>query len=144
MIKFTLKCADGHQFESWFQNSGAYDKLQQAGQLGCAICGGNSVEKAIMAPRVNVPSKAKAKPAPSLEGPMSEAEAAMKQLRAHIEATSEDVGDKFADEVRAIHYGDAPERSIFGEARGSDAKELIDEGIPVAPLPWSSQKPKAN
>lgn len=144
MIKFTLKCGDGHQFESWFQNSSAYEKLHSAGQLSCAICGGAGIEKAIMAPRVNVPKKVDAPAEPSLKAPMSEAEAAVKQLRDHIEANSEDVGDRFADEVRAIHYGDAPERSIFGEALGSDAKELIDEGIPVAPLPWSSQKPKAN
>jgi len=97
-----------------------------------------------MAPRVNVPRKTATPSAPSLNGPMSEAEAAMKQLRDHVEATSENVGARFADEVRAMHYGDAPERSIFGEAKGSEAKELIDEGIPVAPLPWSAQKPKAN
>lgn len=144
MIKFTLKCENGHQFESWFQNSDAYAKLQTAGQLTCAVCGTASVEKAIMAPRVNVPKNTAAPAEPSLKAPMSDAETAIKQLRDHIEANSEDVGDRFADEVRAMHYGDAPERSIFGEALGSDAKELIDEGIPVAPLPWSSQKPKTN
>lgn len=143
MIKYTLKCGDGHRFESWFQNSGAYDKLQSAGQLSCAVCGGADVEKAIMAPRVNVPAKNEAPP-PSLKKPMSDVEAAMKQLREHVEANSENVGDKFVDEVRAMHYGDAPERSIRGEALGSEAKELIAEGIPVAPLPWTSQKPKVN
>ena len=150
MIKYTLKCADGHQFESWFQNSEAYEKLRLAGQLACAVCGHLDVEKAIMAPRVNLPSKSKSEiSAPlaestSLQSPMSPAEEAMKQLRDHVEATSENVGDKFVDEVRAIHYGDAPERSIFGEAKGRDAKALWDEGIPVAPLPWSSNKTKVN
>jgi len=144
MIKYSLKCEDGHQFESWFQNSDAYEKLKASGQLACAVCGNNDVEKAIMAPRVNLAEIKPAAPEPSLQEPMSQVEAAMKQLRDHIEANSENVGDKFADEVRAIHYGDAPERSIFGEALGSDAKELISEGIPVAPLPWSAQKTKAN
>ena len=144
MIKFTLKCGDGHQFESWFQNSDAYEKLQKAGQLACAVCGSDGVEKAIMAPRVNVPSKTAPKQAPSLSDPMSGAEVALKQLRDHIESTSENVGEHFVDEVRAIHYGDAPERAIRGEALGSDAKALIEEGIPVAPLPWSGPKPKVN
>jgi len=100
-----------------------------------------------MAPRVNVdpaPVQTPPEPAPNLSEPMSQAETAIKKLREHIETTSENVGENFAQEVRAMHYGDAPERAIFGEAKNSDAKELMDEGIPVAPLPWSSSKPKAN
>ncbi len=142
MIKYSLKCADGHQFESWFQNSEAYDKLVNAGQLACAVCGSGKIEKSLMAPRVNLPAQ-KDVEAP-LSAPMSPAEDAMKKLREHVEANSENVGEKFVDEVRAMHYGDAPERSVIGEAKTSEAVELMSEGIPVAPLPWSAQKPKAN
>ncbi len=143
MIKYTLKCSDGHKFESWFQNSDAFDKLDASGQLSCAVCGGGGVEKTLMAPKVNVPAKT-ADVLPSLDAPMSKAEEAMQELRAQVEANSEDVGERFVDEVRAMHYGDAPERSVFGEAKQSEAAKLLSEGIPVAPLPWSRQKPKAN
>ena len=143
MIKYTLKCGDGHQFESWFQSSDAYTKLIKAGQLNCAVCGSDKIEKSLMSPRVNVPAKGE-DAAPSLRKPMSEMEAAVQKFREHVEANSEDVGEKFVDEVRAMHYGDAPERSVIGEAKTSDAKELISEGIPVAPLPWTSPKNKAN
>lgn len=143
MIKFTLKCAADHRFESWFQNGEAYDKLQKSGMIACAVCGGTDVEKAIMAPRVknsgekSMPVEAQAGP---LSGPMSAAEQAIRELRAKIEATSEDVGENFATEARAIHHGEKPARSIIGAARPKDAQELLDEGIPVAPLPWGPEK----
>lgn len=139
MIKYALKCADGHSFESWFQNGEAYDRLAQIGQLSCAVCGTTKVGKAIMAPRVG--PKSNTLPDKPLSAAASPAEQKLKDLRREFEKNSENVGDRFVEEVRDMHYGDTPHRSVHGRARIDEAKELWDEGIPVAPLPWSSEKP---
>lgn len=138
MIKYSLKCSDGHSFDSWFQDSAAYDRLAASGHLSCAICGSDEVEKAIMAPRVNVPAK---DPAPGpLSAPASPAEQALAELRKKVEAEADDVGRNFAGEARAMHLGDKPQRAIYGEARLDEAKSLLEDGIPVAPLPWVNAK----
>jgi len=149
MIKYALRCADGHDFESWFASASAYDSLAEAGHLVCAICGGSGVEKALMTPRVRL---ARATPAPApdeaaqdrvpaaqrgrLSAPASETEAAVAEFRARVEAGTEDVGGRFAEEARAIHEGRAPERAIRGEARIAEAKALLEDGVPVVPLPF--------
>lgn len=151
MIRFTLKCREGHQFESWFQSSEAYDTLKAAGHVACAVCGGVDVEKAIMAPRVSTARKgedagsngAGPKGAGPLSAPASPAEQALAALKAHVEANSDYVGMEFAREARAMHEGDAPERAIYGEARLDEAKKLIEDGVPVAPLPFRPGR-KAN
>lgn len=141
MIRYTLKCDKDHSFDSWFQTAAAFDKLKSAGLVACAICGSDKVEKAIMAPRVRpARSASKNSQVGTLSQPASPAEQAVAEMRAKIEAKSEDVGDSFADEARAIHEGEAPKRAIIGEATPEAAKSLIDDGIPVAPLPWSSRK----
>lgn len=137
MIKYALKCDAGHDFESWFQDSAAYDKLAASGHLSCAICGGTEVKKAIMAPRVSAKDAPEAGP---LSAPASPAEQALRRLRDHVEQNADNVGKDFATEARAIHDGDAPERAIYGEARLEEAKSLIEDGIPVAPLPWGNTK----
>ena len=143
MIRYTLKCAQGHSFDSWFQSAGAFEKLTSAGMVSCAVCGSSDVKKGIMAPRVR-PARAKttepAKMPGPLSAPASPAEQAMRELRRKIEARSENVGSDFAREARAIHEGDAPERPIIGEARTDEARRLIEDGIPVAPLPWMSRR----
>jgi hypothetical protein len=131
MIRFTLRCADGHDFDSWFQSSAAYDSLAAAGRLSCAVCGGSGIEKAPMAPAVAT-SEQKA----PLTAPMSPREAALAELRRHVEENSEYVGMNFAAEARRMHDGDAPERAIHGEARLDEARKLIEDGVPVAPLPF--------
>lgn len=144
MIHFSLKCDEDHEFESWFQSAAAFDKLQTAGLVTCPSCGSANVTKAIMAPRVRTSRAAKpAQPdtAPqgnlhALTAPSSPAEAAMIELKKKIQDNSEYVGADFATEARKIHAGDAPERSIYGEARPEDAKQLVDDGVPVAPLPF--------
>ncbi|UYV38676.1 DUF1178 family protein [Rhodobacteraceae bacterium D3-12] len=146
MICFTLKCSEGHQFESWFQSTEAYDSLKKAGHVACAVCGSADVEKAIMAPRVSTARKtqdAGAKDAGPLSAPASPAEQALAKLKAHVEANSDYVGMEFAQEARAMHDGDAPERPIYGEARLDEAKKLIEDGVPVAPLPFRPGR-KAN
>ena len=140
MIQYSLKCSNDHRFDSWFQSASAFDKLQSAGMVSCAVCGVSEVEKDLMAPRVSAgkteaPS-APAKPDPPLSGPASPAEQALRELREAVEKNSDYVGRDFAREARAMHSGDAPKRSIWGEARGEEARKLLEDGVPVAPLPF--------
>jgi len=145
MIRYTLKCADGHSFESWFQSADAFDTLAAKGLVCCAICGGGDVAKALMAPRVAVqdaPAAPLAEPAPDAVAarPLSEpghpAEAMLRAMRAHLAQNSTYVGGRFAAEARAMHLGDTEERMIHGEAKPHEARALIEEGIPIAPLPF--------
>lgn len=150
MIKYALSCSKKHSFESWFQSAEAFDTLQARGLVNCAICGSSDVSKSIMAPRIGKSGKggetaegsepATASEDRPLSAPATAAEQAVKEMRAHLEANSEDVGRNFASEARAMHNGEAPERSIYGEAKLQDAKDLIDDGIPVAPLPFLSTR----
>lgn len=134
MIRYALSCDKGHGFESWFQSAEAFDKVAAAGMVVCPDCGSTTVEKSLMAPTV----RAKPGPAerPLSEAPGTERERALAELRRRVEEGSDYVGMNFAAEARAIHEGDAPERSIWGEARIEEAKSLIEDGIPVAPLPF--------
>ncbi len=135
MIKYTLNCDQGHQFESWFQSGAAYDRLAADGHVSCAICGSSGVERALMAP--SVPTKGNKA---ELSKAQSEAEAALAQMRKHVEENSDYVGLKFAAEARKMHDGEAPERAIYGEAKPEDAKKLIEDGVPVAPLPFMPKR----
>ncbi len=137
MIKFSLKCAEGHNFESWFQSSEAFEKLRANDLVTCAQCGSNAVEKTLMSPQL---APARKKTERSLSTPMSEAERALRKIRKEIEETSDYVGLQFASEARKMHLGDAPERPIYGEAKLEDAKKLIEDGVPVAPLPFKPQR----
>jgi hypothetical protein len=137
MIRFSLRCDREHQFDSWFGSSADYDRLTGAKMVSCAVCGSTSVQKDLMAPGV---ASGAAEPARSLSALTSPAEQALGELRRKIEATSENVGTGFAAEARRIHNGEAQKRSIYGEARISDARALIEDGIKIAPLPWSSRK----
>ncbi len=147
MIKYTLKCSEDHRFDSWFQSAEAFEKLLSAGLVTCSVCGALGVEKAIMAPQVRTNRHAspptddtpREKTGP-LSKPASPAEQALSEMRKMVEETSEDVGDNFVSEARAIHEGDAPERPIYGQAKIEDAKELADEGIAVVPLPWGNKR----
>ena len=137
MIKFTLKCTEDHQFDSWFQSSDAFDKLDAAGMLSCAICGTADVSKTLMAPKVRTARDRSQRPEDgALTGPMNAAEQALAEMRKEVEANSEYVGLNFASEARDIHDGIAPDRAIYGEAKPEDAKKLIEDGVPVAPLPF--------
>lgn len=144
MIRYTLRCGKGHGFDSWFQSAEAYESLRASGHVACAVCGDTSVEKAVMAPQVRPARNAAVRAEPAvpgpLSGPKSAAEQAFAELRAKIEAETEDVGNRFANEARAIHHGEAPERAIRGQARHDEARSLIDEGIAVAPLPFGPRK----
>lgn len=143
MIQYSLKCADGHGFDSWFQSADAFEKLSRTGMIACAVCGGSDVEKAIMAPRVRPARTAVARveqPDRPLSAPANPAEQALAELKKNIEANSDYVGMNFAAEARAMHDGEAPARSIYGEARLDEARALLEDGVPVAPLPFRPQR----
>ena len=133
MIQYSLKCDRDHTFDSWFKSADAFEKLHENRLLSCAVCGSAQVNKAIMAPRVN---NAAAKPARALGTADTPSQEALRKLRKHIESSSDYVGPDFASEARAIHDGDAPDRPIWGEARHDEARKLIEDGVPVAPLPF--------
>lgn len=139
MIRYALRCKDGHAFESWFASADAYDTLAARGMVACAVCGSEDVTKAMMAPKVQIDTPA---PRP-LSAPASEVEGKIAALRAKVEAEATYVGPNFAQEARAIAASETPDRPIWGEANLTEAKALIEEGIPVSPLPFSN-KSKAN
>ncbi len=142
MISYALRCANGHSFDSWFQSATAFESLVAGGHLSCPICGSGQVEKALMAPAVRPAKKAAlaaegtAPAKPGLAEPQSDLEEALAALRREVEKNSEYVGLNFAAEARRIHDGDAPERSIYGEAKPEEARKLLEDGVPVAPLPF--------
>ncbi|MEM9429286.1 MAG: DUF1178 family protein [Pseudomonadota bacterium] len=129
MIKYALKCARGHTYDSWFGSSDDYDRLKYGGLLTCAVCGDRSVDKAIMAPRVTTGDSV------LHAEPQRPPEEMVRALRAHVERTADNVGRDFAQEARRIDAGEAPRRSIFGEARPDEARSLLEDGIAVLPLP---------
>lgn len=147
MIKFNLKCDNGHGFESWFASGDAYDSLLAGGHVCCAVCASPRVKKAIMAPNVST-AKARDVVLPDAagteitQGPETltpspkEIEAALTRMRAEVEKNATYVGGNFAREARDMHLGDVPNRPIWGEANAKEAKALIEDGIPVAPLPF--------
>jgi len=141
MIQYALKCSEGHTFDSWFQSAEAYDKLASAGMVTCAVCGCTQVEKAIMTPRVRPARKAQPSPKPEAEAinvttSTPDVEKVLAELRRKVEENSDYVGKEFAREARKIHLGEAPDRAIYGEAKPEEARALVEEGVPVAPLPF--------
>jgi hypothetical protein len=134
MIRYALKCPAGHGFESWFQSASAYESLRRAGHVTCPECGSGEVEKALMAPSVATAET---------RGAVQSREAELAALRRKIEETSDYVGGNFVKEARAMHQGEAPERAIYGEAKPEEAIQLLEEGVPVAPLPFLPKR-KAN
>lgn len=141
MIRFALRCDHDHPFDSWFASAQAYDVLAAGGKLVCPVCGSVRIAKGLMAPAVTQRKSAASgdmdgtQPRP-LDAPATALEQALAALRRQIEENSEYVGMNFAVEARAIHDGDAPARSIHGEARADEARKLLEDGVPVAPLPF--------
>jgi hypothetical protein len=130
MIRYQLTCKKEHSFEGWFRDSAAYDAQAKKKLVSCPVCGSTKVAKAPMAPAVS--KKAELTEAAQKAKAVKEF---VLNLRKQVEENAEYVGDRFPNEARAIHYGDAEERQIYGEATIKDAQDLIEEGIPVAPLP---------
>ena len=158
MIRYALACSKGHTFDSWFQNSAAYDKQAKRGLVECPVCGDSKVEKALMAPTL-AGTKKRGRPSmpAAMRAPAPEAATAapsettapvammspeerefrtkLKELRDHLTKNADNVGRKFPEEARKMHYGEAEHRSIYGEASPQEAKDLHEEGIEFHPLP---------
>ncbi len=134
MIKFTLKCSQDHHFESWFGSSEDFEKVHASGFVTCPDCGDANVVKSLMAPKVRTARKAQAQA--DLRTAKTDAEKALAALRKDVEDNSEYVGLNFATEARAMHDGETEHRAIYGEAKLEEAKALVEEGVPVAPLPF--------
>ncbi len=157
MIRYNLVCARGHEFESWFAGSAAYDKQAKRGLVECPVCGTAKVEKALMTPRLARSGKSAPaeSPAPEPAAAASPEAAApepatpvamispqeqelrtkLRELREHLVKNAENVGQQFPEEARKMHYGEKAPRSIYGAASPDDAKALHEEGIEFAPLP---------
>jgi hypothetical protein len=148
MIRYNLRCAKGHSFESWFQSSAAYESQEKRKLVSCPACGSVKVERAIMAPQV-VSKKGREAAVP--EAPTTDAtaqastpllmaqerelRAKIKELRDHIVKNADNVGERFPNEARKMHYGDIEHRPIYGEASPEEARSLLEEGVEVSPLP---------
>lgn len=130
MIIFDLRCGGGHVFEAWFGSTGDYDDQQARGLVSCPICGAAEVEKAPMAPRLAGPAHAETPSPQAMKAMLAE----MASLQNKLLEKSDNVGDRFPDEARAIHLGEAEARAIHGRATRRDAEDLLDDGIPVSPL----------
>ncbi len=156
MIKYALVCNKGHAFESWFADSATYDKQLKKKLVTCPLCNSYKVEKAIMAPRLkrtDVPAEmpieapapapaAASAPTPAVPAPVAkvspqekEIRKKLKELRDHLIQNSENVGPRFPEEARKMHYGEIEHRSIYGEASPDDVKAMLDEGIEFHALP---------
>ena len=159
MTHYNLRCKTGHAFESWFQSSSAYETQERRKLVSCPVCGTTKVERAIMAPQIvstkgrdtkpsdhkpsdqlPVPSPTAevippSSPTPLLMAQERELRAKLKELRDHIVNSADNVGEKFPNEARKMHYGDIEHRPIYGEASPEEARDLIDEGVEVMPLP---------
>jgi hypothetical protein len=153
MIRYALRCERDHNFESWFQDSAAYDQQVKRKLVSCPVCESVAIEKAIMAPRIvskkgreRAPEQVEAPAAPAPAPAATEAtplvmtqerelRAKLKELRDHIVKNADNVGERFPNEARKMHYGEIEHRPIYGEASPEEAKSLIDEGVEVSPLP---------
>jgi hypothetical protein len=144
VIIFDLRCTAGHVFEAWFGSSADYDEQQGRGLVACPLCGSADVAKAPMAPAVPAKGNTRAAGPELFSGAPDEVKAmlaAAAALQKKMLADSEGVGDRFADEARAIHLGEAEARAIHGRATRAEAESLIDEGVPVAPLLFPVAEP---
>ena len=136
MIKYSLRCAQGHGFEAWFSNSAAYETQATARQVLCPSCGNDSVQKALMAPNVvSGRSREQQTTSPQAANPQAEIAAMVRKLREHVAQHSEYVGPRFAEEARKIHHEETEPRGIHGEASEREVKLLKEEGVEFFPLP---------
>jgi hypothetical protein len=132
MILFTLSCTAGHEFEGWFRDGDGFTAQQAAGEIACPQCGDSQVEKAVMAPNIGRSRDQARPPSPA------QLRAALVELRRQVETNCDYVGERFAEEARKIHYGEADPHGIYGEASAEESRELADEGISVGRIPWIS------
>ena len=134
MIRFSLHCDQAHEFEAWFRNSDDYETQRKRGFVECPHCGSNKVDKALMAPAVST-GRRKEKIALTMHAQQQQAMAQLKELTEKLRSNAENVGEKFAEEARKIHFGETEARAIYGEATADEARGLIEDGVDFLPLP---------
>jgi hypothetical protein len=137
MKVFNLSCDNEHPFEGWFASADDFDRQQEARLVECPVCGSHAVRKLLSAPRINKGALAPQDKQPVAMPNDAAMQAMLLQMARHIQANSEDVGERFPEEARRIHYQEAPKRSIRGLASSEEAASLADEGIEVMPVPFS-------
>ncbi len=131
MIKYQLQCSMAHEFEGWFGDSEDYDRQEREGLLSCPVCGCGKIEKALMAPALSGVRKSPAQ---------EKSPNPFKAMRDYVERNFENVGERFPEEARKIHYGESERRAIYGAASLKECKELVEEGVEIAPLPGTIVK----
>ncbi len=134
MIRFGLVCRQGHEFEGWFRNGESFESQAQSGDLSCPTCGDSSVQKAVMAPAV-ARSRAEVLPPDPRRLAMAQMMQMARKVQEHVEKNFDNVGERFPEEARKIHYGDAEHRDIYGKASNDEAQALREEGISISQLP---------
>ena len=135
MIRYSLACDKEHAFEGWFASSEDFDRQKDRGLVSCPICDSRLVSKTLMAPNVSTARKSEAIQAVAMDAARREMLEKVKEVVKQVRATAEDVGEKFPEEARKIHYGEAEERGIIGKASIEEVQALTEEGIEIAPLP---------
>lgn len=139
MIKYSLICEHEHDFEGWFGSSEDFDKQRKRGLVECPACGSTQISKSLMTPGVAGTKKSTDKSVPMAAMPTPQIPAEMmeqlRKIKKHVEANSENVGEKFPEEARKIHYGEAEARGIYGKATPEEASSLVEEGVNVMPIP---------
>ncbi len=150
MIKYSLICDKQHEFEGWFSTSDDFDAQKKRNLVNCPLCNSSNIAKTLMAPSISTSKTKTPDPVPEgnkrakealltanadIPAAFNELVSQMRDLRTHIQKNSDNVGNKFPDEARKIHYGEVEKRSIYGQANAEDVKELVEEGVEVMPLP---------
>jgi hypothetical protein len=135
VIRYSLSCEKAHEFEGWFAKSGDFDHQVESGFLTCPVCGSSSISKLLMAPSVSTGRKKEEMQTLAMAAAQTQALTKLKEAVSAIKANAEDVGTKFPEEARKIHYGEADARGIIGQATPTEARALIEEGIEIAAIP---------
>lgn len=135
MIRYNLSCENGHAFEGWFSSSGDFDRQAERRLIACPTCGSGSISKQLMAPTVSTARKKEARQALVMDQAQKETITKLREMVKSIRENAEDVGARFPEEARKIHYGEADQRGLIGKATAEEAIALLEEGIEIAPLP---------
>ena len=135
MIRYSLTCDNAHEFEGWFSESADFDRQVASGFLTCPVCNSGAISKLLMAPSVSTARKKDELQTLAMDAARKQALVKLKEAVDVIKANAEDVGTKFPEEARKIHYGEADARGIIGKATPDEAQALVEEGIEIAAIP---------
>ncbi|MGJ7041668.1 hypothetical protein J2Y63_004943 [Shinella sp. BE166] len=135
MIRYELSCDNGHTFEGWFGSADDFDRQQKMALVSCPTCGSAHVAKRLMAPSVSTARKKERRQELVVQAGQKEMMGKLREIVTAIRANSEDVGERFPEEARKIHYGETEQRGLIGRASAEEVRDLLEEGVEVAPLP---------